>query len=88
MKFLLASILVSLSLLGSTTFAQEPVREASKVSGDVYRFVNNNHRSVFIITGHGVVVTDPINAEAATWLRAKIEKLTDQPITGIFISNL
>ena len=75
------------ALFGNTALAQEPVREVSKVSGDVYRFVNNNHRSVFIITGNGVVVTDPINTEAATWLKAEIEKLTDQPITHLVYSH-
>jgi glyoxylase-like metal-dependent hydrolase (beta-lactamase superfamily II) len=87
MKTLFTTMLMTCALLGSTTFAQEPVREVSKVTGDVYRFVNNNHRSVFIITGNGVVVTDPINAEAATWLKAEIEKLTDQPITHLVYSH-
>ena len=87
MKSLLTSVLVLCCLFVSAGFAQEPTREISNVTGDVYRFVNNNHRSVFVITGAGVVVTDPINAEAATWLKAEIEKLTDQPITHLVYSH-
>lgn len=87
MKILLRTMLLIPILFGGIACAQEPVREVSKVTGDVYRFVNNNHRSVFIITGDGVVVTDPINAEAATWLKAEIEKLTDQPITHLVYSH-
>jgi glyoxylase-like metal-dependent hydrolase (beta-lactamase superfamily II) len=87
MKKLFTSMLLVLTFFGNATFAQETVREVSKISGDVYRFVNNNHRSVFIITGNGVVVTDPINAEAATWLKAEIEKLTDLPITHLVYSH-
>jgi glyoxylase-like metal-dependent hydrolase (beta-lactamase superfamily II) len=87
MKLLLTTMFLTGSLLTNATFAQEPVREISRVTGDVYRFQNNNHRSVFIITGDGVVVTDPINAEAAAWLKIEIEKLTDQPITQLVYSH-
>jgi glyoxylase-like metal-dependent hydrolase (beta-lactamase superfamily II) len=73
--------------LGNAVFAQEPVRELNKVKGGVYQFVNNNHRSVVIISNNGVVVTDPINAAAATWLKAEVEKLTDQPITHLVYSH-
>ena len=33
------------------------------------------------------MVTDPIDAEAAAWLKAEIEKLTDQPITHLVYSH-
>ena len=42
---------------------------------------------MFVITGDGVVVTDPINAEAAAWLKAEIAKLTDEPITHLIYSH-
>ena len=35
----------------------------------------------------GVVVTDPINADAAGWLKAEIAKLTNQPITHLIYSH-
>lgn len=86
MKALLTTLL-AWTLMASGAIAQEATREVSNVTGDVYRFVNNNHRSVLVITDEGVVVTDPINAEAATWLKAEIEKLTDQPITHLVYSH-
>ncbi len=67
--------------------AQEVKRAIEKVAGDVYRFQNNFHYSVFVITGEGVVVTDPINSEAAAWLKGEIGKLTDQPISHIIYSH-
>jgi glyoxylase-like metal-dependent hydrolase (beta-lactamase superfamily II) len=76
-----------LALLGGGAIAQEPVRELTQVKDDVYRFVNNNHCSVVIITEEGVVVTDPINADAAAWLKSEIEELTDQPITHLVYSH-
>ena len=49
--------------------AQAPVREITKIAGEVYRFRNNGHYSVFALTAAGIIATDPINAEAATWLK-------------------
>ena len=86
MKFLM-SMLIALGLLANSGVAQEPQRQVSNIAGDVYRFQNNFHFSVFTITGDGVVVTDPINAEAAAYLKAEIEKLTDQPITHLVYSH-
>jgi glyoxylase-like metal-dependent hydrolase (beta-lactamase superfamily II) len=67
--------------------AQEVKREITRVTFDIYRFQNNFHVNMFVITGDGVVVTDPINEEAATWLRAEIAKLTDEPITHLIYSH-
>ena len=47
---------------------QAPVREITKIAGEVYRFRNNFHFSVFAVTPAGIIVTDPINADAARWL--------------------
>jgi glyoxylase-like metal-dependent hydrolase (beta-lactamase superfamily II) len=52
--------------------AQEPKREITNIAGDVWRFQNNFHTTVFVVTADGAVVTDPINAEAASWLIAEI----------------
>jgi glyoxylase-like metal-dependent hydrolase (beta-lactamase superfamily II) len=87
MKFLLAALLLAGMFLSTTAITQEPIREVSNISGDVYRFRNNGHYSVFAITGAGVVVTDPINSEAAAWLKTEIGKLTDQPITHLVFSH-
>ena len=67
--------------------AQDVKREVTRVTDDVYRFQNRFHMNMFVITGDGVVVTDPINEEAATWLKAEIAKLTDQPITHLVYSH-
>lgn len=79
--------LVVFFLLTNIALADGVKREITKVTGDVYRFQNQFHVNVFVITGEGVVVTDPINADAATWLTAEIKKLTDQPITHLVYSH-
>lgn len=85
-----ASLLVAASLIGvlaPAALAQSPTREITLLKGDVYRFRNNHHYSVFVITGDGVVVTDPINRQAAAWLKTEIAKMTDQPITHLVYSH-
>jgi glyoxylase-like metal-dependent hydrolase (beta-lactamase superfamily II) len=74
-------------LCASTALAQSVEREITRVTYDVYRFQNRFHVNMFVITENSVVVTDPINAEAAAWLRAEIEKITDNPITHLIYSH-
>ena len=57
-----------------TPAAQAPVREITKIAGEVYRFRNNGHFSVFAVTPAGIIATDPINAAAATWLKDEMKK--------------
>ena len=66
---------------------QAPVREISKIGGEVYRFRNQNHYSVFAVTPAGVIATDPINADAARWLRAEIGRRFNQPVRYLVYSH-
>lgn len=86
MSKMLNAVLVCLFLgIPATSFSQD--RAVSNIAGDVYRFKNMFHYSIFVISKDGVIVTDPINAEAATWLRSEISKLTDKPITHLIYSH-
>lgn len=64
-----------------------PVRAIKHVSGDVYRFQNDGHFSVFMVTDDGVIMTDPINFDAATWLKNEIAARFNKPITHILYSH-
>lgn len=86
MKLLLIPLAV-LGLMVNPAFGEDVKREITQVTGDVYRFQNKFHVNVFVITGDGVVVTDPINEQAAAWLSAEILKMTDQPITHLVYSH-
>lgn len=71
-----------------TPSAQNPLREISKIAGEVYRFRNNNHYSVFAVTPAGIIATDPINAAAATWLKDEMKKRwPDKPIKFFVYSH-
>jgi glyoxylase-like metal-dependent hydrolase (beta-lactamase superfamily II) len=86
MKFLIMILMMSVLGAGAAA-AQEIKREITRVTDDTYRFQNQFHVNMFVVTGDGVVVTDPINAEAAAWLRTEIGKITDEPITHLIYSH-
>ncbi len=65
----------------------ETKRAITQIAGDLYRFQNNFHYSVFLVTPEGVIVTDPINAEAATWLKDEIKARFNQPIKYLVYSH-
>jgi glyoxylase-like metal-dependent hydrolase (beta-lactamase superfamily II) len=64
-----------------------PAREISRITGELYRFRNANHYSVFAVTPAGVIATDPINTEAARWLKAEIAQRFRQPVRYVVYSH-
>lgn len=75
------------SLPGSQALAQDAKRTIEKVTGDVYRFQNNFHYAMFVVTDEGIVVTDPINADAVNWLKAELASRFDKPVTHMLLSH-
>ena len=61
-----AAVCLAAALLAPGTLHAQAKRAITHIAGDLYRFQNNFHYSVFLVTPDGVIVTDPINAEAAT----------------------
>ena len=79
----------SLLLQGPGLSAQQPRPddEITKLADDVYLYRHQFHQAIFITTPKGVIVTDPISSDAATWLKAKIKTLTDQPVRYVIYSH-
>jgi glyoxylase-like metal-dependent hydrolase (beta-lactamase superfamily II) len=88
-RLTLAALGIGLFLLAApwVESQQTPVRDIAKIAGEVYRFRNQNHYSVFAVTPAGVIATDPINADAARWLRAEIARRFNQPIRYLVYSH-
>ncbi|MFK7966678.1 MAG: MBL fold metallo-hydrolase [Burkholderiaceae bacterium] len=82
---LLVLLAITATYLAPYSIAQ--TRQITQLKGDIYRFQNNHHYSVFVVTSAGVLVTDPINASAAQWLKSEIATMTDQPITHLVYSH-
>ena len=85
-----ALALIGWLLVPALDVAAQPSRpddEITKLADDVYLFRHQFHQAIFITTPEGVIVTDPISAEAATWLKAEITKLTDKPVRYVVYSH-
>ncbi len=82
-------IIGCLLMLSAEAAAQSsrPDDEITKLADDVYLFRHQFHQAIFITTPKGVIVTYPINADAAAWLNAEIKKLTDQPVRYVIYSH-
>ncbi|MDH3671118.1 MAG: MBL fold metallo-hydrolase [Gammaproteobacteria bacterium] len=79
---------VAMLLFCGTSLAQaDAKRSITKIAGDLYRFQNNFHYSVFLVTSDGIIVTDPINADAARWLKAELAKRFNKPIKYLIYSH-
>ncbi|MDH3638053.1 MAG: MBL fold metallo-hydrolase [Gammaproteobacteria bacterium] len=85
-RFFSLIMMLSATLLMPSVHAQDQ-RAITQIAGDLYRFQNNFHYSVFLVTPKGVIATDPITAEAAAWLKAEIKKRFDLPIKFLIYSH-
>jgi glyoxylase-like metal-dependent hydrolase (beta-lactamase superfamily II) len=85
----LLAMLWELTLLVPPAGAQtaRPADEITTLAEDVYLFRHQGHQAIFVVTPEGVVVTDPISAEAASWLKSEIAKLTTQPVRYVIYSH-
>lgn len=89
----LRRVVVSMSLVTSLLAPafggaqQPPQREIVQIKGDLYRFRNRGHFSVFLVTPAGIIATDPINAEAARWLKAEFASRFKQSVKYLIYSH-
>jgi glyoxylase-like metal-dependent hydrolase (beta-lactamase superfamily II) len=85
---IIAALLVLSTWVGAEANAQTEDRSITKIAGDLYRFQNRAHYSVFLVTPEGILVTDPINADAAKWLEAELaQRFPGVPIRYLVYSH-
>ena len=83
-----AGLIASVAMLVAVTApAQEPVREIVNITGDLYRGIDNAHRTVFLVTDEGIILTDPINLEFAQWLKNELDERFDVPVRYVLYSH-
>lgn len=82
-----ASALLLGLALPTIGLAQTATREITTITGDLYRFRNNGHYSVFLVTPAGVIATDPIDKDAAAWLKAEIATRFTVPVKYVIYSH-
>ncbi|GGC42368.1 hypothetical protein GCM10011371_32210 [Novosphingobium marinum] len=85
---LFAPVLV-VSAAPTPASAQEEVsRSIEPVAQDLYRWTSGSYRSMFLVHEDGIVVTDPLNAEAARWLKGQLEeRYPGKPVSHLIYSH-
>ena len=90
---LVVTALVGPILLGyapSATAQVAPIRSIEHIAGDVYYFHENTpagHNGILAVTSEGVILVDPIRAEAADWLKGHISQRFGQTVKTIIYSH-
>jgi glyoxylase-like metal-dependent hydrolase (beta-lactamase superfamily II) len=62
-------------------------RELQHIGGDLYRFQNLPHYSMVLVTSDGVILSDPINTEAATWLKRELASRFGMSVRYVLYSH-
>ncbi len=88
-KIVCTGAVILSAMWGVTAQAQgaKVPRSIDHISGGLYKFTNKFHSSVFLVTDAGIIATDPINAAAATWLKAELDKRFGQPVKYVIYSH-
>ncbi len=87
-EYMVKFILILIGVAGLSGIAAQPATAAVEDLGDgTYLYRHGQHRSLFIVSDKGVIVTDPINEQVATAYRAAIATLTDQPVRFVVYSH-
>ncbi len=71
----------------AATAQGEAKRSITKITGNLYRFQNNFHYSVLLVTPDGIIATDPINADAARWLKGELKKRFNKSVRYLVYSH-
>ncbi|AZQ84882.1 MBL fold metallo-hydrolase [Colwellia sp. Arc7-635] len=82
-KSLIKLLTGALLIIGFSTQALE----IEDLGDGLYRFIDDRHRSVFLITPQGAIVTDPLNKKAATWLNEQIKSRFNVPVKYVIYSH-
>jgi glyoxylase-like metal-dependent hydrolase (beta-lactamase superfamily II) len=83
----LSVVVLSVFFAGPVLSQEAPKRVITNIKGDLYRFQNNFHTSVFLVTPDGVVVTDPIDADAAAWFKAQVKERFGKDVKYLVYSH-
>jgi len=86
-KVLLVLIATFLLWMPGASAQDAPVRSIGNVTGDLYRFQQNNHYGVFLVTDEGIILADPISHDNAVWLKGELAERFGVPVKYVIYSH-
>ena len=69
------------------TEGEEPEREITQLTGDLYRFRQVRHIGMFLVTAEGIIVVDPTNSALAGWLKEQLDERFGLPVKYVIYSH-
>lgn len=57
------------------------------IAGDLYKAATTTHRTVFVVTDDGIILTDPISREFSTWLKAELDSRFGVPVRYVMYTH-
>lgn len=57
------------------------------ITGDLYRASNGAWHSIFLVTGEGIILADPLNPDFAAWLKGELDTRFDVPVRYVIYSH-
>lgn len=67
--------------------AQTTEYRMDDLGNNIYRFVAGNYRALVVNTDDGIVLVDPLNHDAATWLRQEVKTRFNKPVSTVIYSH-
>ena len=64
-----------------------PRHEITHVTGDLYRIRDTRTFGMFLVTPEGIIVVDPMNDDAAAWLKEQLEERFGLPVKYVLLSH-
>jgi glyoxylase-like metal-dependent hydrolase (beta-lactamase superfamily II) len=86
MAILVTTVCAVLAALGASA-QQAPTRNIEELKPGFFRAQNNQHYTVFLVTSEGIILSDPISTEFATWLRGELDRRFDVPVRYVLYSH-
>jgi glyoxylase-like metal-dependent hydrolase (beta-lactamase superfamily II) len=75
-------------LLSCSAYAQIEFRGITHIAGDLYQVQDDNNTfSAFLVTPEGIILSDPIGTNHATWLKAELKRRFDLPVKYLIYST-
>src|SRR5688572_12488449 len=94
MNRILTAALLGITIFGGVTDVsarqqapQPPKRSIVQIAPDMYRVQNDNHYTVYLVTPAGIIMSDPINRDFATWLKGEMQTRHKQPVRYVLYTH-
>jgi glyoxylase-like metal-dependent hydrolase (beta-lactamase superfamily II) len=81
------AFLIAAASIAAARAQEPPARSIVSIAPDLYRVQNGNHYTVFLVTSEGIILSDPINRDVATWLKSELQQRFKQPVRYVLYTH-